>query len=162
MTVAQEHDVVEAPAVGRGRHLGLVVADFHRDLAEAMLEAAEAKARDLGFDPGPVVRVTGTYDTPLPAARLLARPDVAGVVVVGAIVTGETDHDELIGHSTARSLHQVSLEAGKPVGLAITGPGQSMAEAQARVARAADAVTAIARVLAGLEELPGEPDPSVL
>lgn len=143
----------DVPAVGDGRNLGLVAADFHQDLAEAMLDHARDRAKELGFEPGPTVRVPGTYDTPLPVQRLLARDGVVGAVVVGAIVTGETAHDRLIGHSTARSLQQVGLEAGKPVGLAITGPGQTHDQARERVPRARDAVDAVARSLAGLRDL---------
>lgn len=143
----------DVPAAGEGRRLGLVAADFHQEVAEAMLDHARDRARELAFEPGPTVRVPGTYDTPLPVQRLLDREDVAGAVVVGAIVTGETAHDRLIGHSTARSLQDVGLEAGKPVGLAITGPGQTLDQARKRVPRARDAVDAVARTLAGLGDL---------
>lgn len=140
----------DVPAVGNGRLLGFVVADFHQQVAEAMLEDARERAEELGFEPGPVVRVSGTYDTPLPTQRLLQRDDVAAVVVIGVIVTGETRHDELIGDAAAHALTRLSLTHGKPVGLAVTGPGQSMAQARARVDRAAYAVDAVARVLAGI------------
>jgi 6,7-dimethyl-8-ribityllumazine synthase len=143
----------DVPAIGDGRDLGLVAADFHEEIAEAMLDHARERAKELGFSPGPTVRVPGTYDAPLPVQRLLKQEGVAGAGVVGAIVTGETRHDRLIGHSTARSLQQVSLDQGKPVGLAITGPGQSYEQAEERVPRARDAVDAVARSLDGLEDL---------
>ncbi len=141
------------PAVGEGRRLGFVVADFHREIADAMLEDARERAEELGFVPDPVVRVSGTYDAPLPAQRLLRRDDVAGVVVVGVIVTGETRHDELIGHAAAHALTQVSLREEKPVGFAVTGPGQTLDQAEARVDRGAYAVDAVARVLHGLADI---------
>jgi len=120
--------------------LGLVVAEFNRsvtaEMEDAALDAAEARTADV-VD---VVSVPGAYDAPLAADRLARRDDVDAVAVVGAIVTGDTDHDEVIGHATARKLTDVSLERDTPVTLGVTGPGQSGAEARERVENAAAAV----------------------
>ena len=138
---------------GGRRRLALAVAAFNAELTDEMLRRAEARARELGFEPSPVVRVSGSYDLPFIVDRLLARRDVAAAVAIGVIVTGETKHDELIGHAAAKSLLDVAIARGKPVGLAITGPGQTYAQATARVDRAEHAVDAVARTLDALAEL---------
>ncbi len=35
----------------------------------------------------------GSYDTPLAADRLARRSDIDAVAVLGAIISGDTDHD---------------------------------------------------------------------
>jgi len=86
------------------------------------------------------VRVPGAYDTPLAADRLARREDIDAVAVLGAIVTGDTDHDQVIADAAAQGLTQVSLDRDTPVTLGIIGPGMSHDEARARVDYGAQAV----------------------
>jgi 6,7-dimethyl-8-ribityllumazine synthase len=46
---------------------------------------------------------------------------VDAVVALGAVVKGETAHDEVIVKSAARALGDLSLEFRKPVGFGIIG-----------------------------------------
>ena len=78
------------------------------------------------------VHVPGAYDSPLAADRLARRDDVDAVAVVGAIKSGDTDHDQVIGNAMAQGLTDVSLDRDTPVTLGVTGPGMSMDEARAR------------------------------
>ena len=133
------------PLDGKDLVLAFVVADFHKDISEAMLARAQDRAKASGCTVGPVLRVPGSFDVGLPTEWLLERDDVDGVVVIGCIVQGETKHDEVIAHTTARTLQGLSLEYDKPVGFAITGPGMTLEQAKARVdagARGVDAVLA--------------------
>lgn len=122
--------------------IGIVVAEFHEEIASAMLEAARNRAEDLDVEVGEVRRVFGSYDTPLPAQALLAADEIDGVVVLGAVITGETQHDEMIFTSTVKTLQELSLQHGKPVALGITGPGMTWDQARDRVGYAANAVEA--------------------
>jgi 6,7-dimethyl-8-ribityllumazine synthase len=135
--------------------LAVVVAEFNRSVTEEMesvaLEAAAARDADV-VD---VVSVPGAYDSPLAADRLARRGDVDAVAVVGAIVTGDTNHDEVIGHATAQRLADVSVDRDTPVTLGVIGPGMSGAEARERVDNAADAVDAAIDLV---EELPAVND----
>ncbi|MUV61079.1 6,7-dimethyl-8-ribityllumazine synthase [Halobacterium sp. CBA1126] len=120
--------------------LGLVVAEFNRSVTEQMESAAVETADDANADVVELVRVPGAYDAPLAADRLARREDVDAVAVVGAIVTGDTDHDEVIGHATAQKLTDVSLDRDTPVAFGVAGPGMSGAEARERVQKGAEAV----------------------
>jgi 6,7-dimethyl-8-ribityllumazine synthase len=122
--------------------LGLVVSQYNKSIqvthgmADAGREAAsvhDAKIVD-------AIEVPGAYDTPLAADRLARREDIDAVAVVGAIVTGDTDHDQVIGYAAAQQLSQISIDRDTPVTLGITGPGQSTAEAQERIDKGAEAV----------------------
>jgi 6,7-dimethyl-8-ribityllumazine synthase len=124
--------------------LGLVVARFNAPVTEEMEESARAAAEERGVEVVETVRVPGAYDAPLAADRLARREDVDAVAVVGAIVTGDTDHDQVIGQATAEGLSQVSLDRDKPVTYGVSGPGQSAAEARERVEKGGEAVAAAA------------------
>jgi 6,7-dimethyl-8-ribityllumazine synthase len=120
--------------------LGLVVASFNRPITERMEERAREAATEHGATVVETVRVPGSYDTPLAADRLARRENVDAVAVLGAIITGDTDHDQIIGHAVAEGLTEISLDRDTPVTLGVTGPGMTTEEARARIDRGADAV----------------------
>ncbi|MFA5862414.1 MAG: 6,7-dimethyl-8-ribityllumazine synthase, partial [Candidatus Thermoplasmatota archaeon] len=92
--------------------------------------------------------VSGAYDLPFAVDRVLAKRDIVGAIAIGCIITGETKHDEVIAHAAAKSLLDVSIARGKPVGLGVTGPGQTYQQAKDRVDRAEAAVDAVLKLLA--------------
>ncbi|MFD1686857.1 6,7-dimethyl-8-ribityllumazine synthase [Halobellus litoreus] len=122
--------------------LGLVVAEFNASVTERMASAAREAAAELDIEIAAELSVPGAYDSPLAADRLARRSDVDAVAVVGAIVTGDTDHDRVIADATAKSLTEVSLDRDVPVTFGVSGPGQSGAEARERIDKGAEAVNA--------------------
>ena len=116
-----------------------MVAEYNGEITSSMREEAEDAAQENDADVE-VVHVPGSYDTPLAAQKLADRDDIDCVTVIGAIIEGDTDHDKIIGNSTAKTLQEVSLESGKPVTMAITGPGMTAEEAYERTHYAYDAV----------------------
>jgi len=118
--------------------IGLVVAEFNSPITERMEEQAHEAAAEHGADVVETLRVPGAYDTPLAADRLARRDDVDAVVVLGAIITGDTDHDQVIASAAAQGLTDVSLDRDTPVSLGITGPGMTPEEAMDRVEKGAN------------------------
>ena len=113
--------------------LGIVVAEFNSGITMKMKDEAVRAAEEHGADVAGVRKVPGAYDTPLAAQEMASREGVDCVVVLGAIIKGDTDHDKVIASSTARTLQQVSLDTSTPVALGITGPGMTADEARERI-----------------------------
>ncbi len=126
--------------------IAIVGSRFNDEITDAMVETAEARVAATDHELAGTVRVPGAFDVPLPTQRLLERDDVDGVAVIGAVVTGETDHDQILMTSTARTLQDLALSYDKPVALGITGPGMTYSQAKARVHYAARAVEAVIEV----------------
>ena len=137
--------------------LGLVVAQFDKvgTVIDAMTEHAHEAADERGAELVATVEVPGTYDTPLAADRLARRDDVDAVTVLGAIVTGDTDHDQVIADAAAQGLTDVSLERDTPVTFGVIGPDMSAAEARERVDYGALAVESAVDLAEGLPEAEG-------
>lgn len=113
--------------------LALVAAEFNRPLIDAMIASALDEAtRGGALVPLAAARVPGCYETPLVVSRLLARQDIDGVVVLGYIERGETQHGEVMGHVVHAALVRLAIERGKPVGIGIIGPGATQAQADER------------------------------
>lgn len=137
--------------------LGLVVAAFNSAVTESMRDRAHTRAAEReDIEIATTVSVPGTYDTPLAADRLARKENIDAVGVLGAVVTGDTDHDQVIAQAAATKLADVSLERDTPVVLGITGPGMSGAEARERIdigARTVDDAAELVDSLATLETL---------
>ncbi|MGB6499811.1 MAG: 6,7-dimethyl-8-ribityllumazine synthase [Thermoplasmata archaeon] len=140
-------------AEGKGIRVAIVASEFNFDVTLLMLERAKEEVDFLGAVLGPVVRTPGVYDIPLVVKVLFERAEVDGVVALGAVIEGETQHDEVVMNQAARKLTDLSVEYGKPVGLGISGPGETRLQAQDRIENAANAVRAVVKMVRRLREL---------
>jgi 6,7-dimethyl-8-ribityllumazine synthase len=132
-------------------NIAIVTAEFNDEITSRMLAVAEEKAKELKITIKYSCMVPGAYDMPIIVDTLLAKDDVDGVVTLGAIIKGQTKHDEVIASSTAKSLTELSLKYKKPVSLGISGPGMQERHAYARIRpvaeRAVEAVVMLAKEL---------------
>ena len=112
--------------------LGIVSAQFNFEITTIMRNEAELEAKKLGADVVAIIDVPGAYEIPFAANRLLARKDIDAVAAVGAVIKGETKHDEVIMGAICNSIMELQLKHGKPIGLGISGPGQTEEQARAR------------------------------
>ncbi|MEM4780709.1 MAG: 6,7-dimethyl-8-ribityllumazine synthase [Halalkalicoccus sp.] len=122
--------------------LGLVVARFNRSVTEGMEQSAREAATERGVEIAETIRVPGAYDSPLAADRLARREGIDAVAVIGAVVSGDTEHDRVIADAAARGLTRVSVERDTPVTFGVSGPGMSGAEARERIEKGAEAIEA--------------------
>jgi 6,7-dimethyl-8-ribityllumazine synthase len=137
--------------------LGLVVAAYDKSgesVVERMAEHAREAAAERGATLAAELTVPGSYDTPLAADRLARREDIDAVVVLGAVVTGDTDHDQVIATAAAQGLTDVSLDRDTPVMCGILGPGMSRAEAEERVPKGGEVVESAIETVEELDRSP--------
>lgn len=135
--------------------LGLVVAQYNKErpVTHEMEAAGREAATERGAEIVETVAVPGAYDAPLAADRLARRDDVDAVAVLGAIITGDTDHDRVIADAAAQGLTDVSLDRDTPVTYGVTGPGMSAAEAEERIPKGAEAVESAVDLAEELEDV---------
>jgi 6,7-dimethyl-8-ribityllumazine synthase len=114
-------------------NIAIVVAEFNSEITSKMLELAIEKANVLKLNVKYTIKVPGVFDMPLLIDVLLQRKDVDAVVTLGAVIKGQTKHDELISHVTAKTIVDLSIKHQKPVTLGITGPGMSDRQAHQRI-----------------------------
>ncbi|MEE9150480.1 MAG: 6,7-dimethyl-8-ribityllumazine synthase [Thermoplasmata archaeon] len=126
--------------------IGIVVSEFHYDITMMMLERAKEHAKFLGAEISKVVQVPGVFDMPLAIRRLLEKEEIDGVVTLGAVIEGETEHDDIVMGQASRKITDLAVEYGKPVGLGITGPGMSRLQAEERIDRAKAAVESVVKM----------------
>jgi len=132
--------------------IGIVCSEFNFDVTQMMLERAKEHAKFMEVDVAKVVMVPGVFDMPLAIKTLLKDKGIDGVVTLGAVIEGETEHDQVVIGQAARKIMDLAVEFEKPVGLGITGPGMSRLQAQDRVDRAKDAVESVVKQWKALQK----------
>ncbi len=119
--------------------IGAVVSEFNYDITMMMMERAKEHAQFLGAEITQTVKVPGVFDMGLAIKKLLERKNIDGVVALGAVIEGETEHDDIVIQHAARKIADLAIEHGKPVGLGISGPGMTRLQAEARIEERAKA-----------------------
>lgn len=94
----------------------IVRATFYEDIAERLTRGALRALGEEGVGEGgvDVHDVPGAFELPL-AAKLLAESGrYIGVICIGAVIRGETDHYDHICSAAALGIEQAQLETGVP------------------------------------------------
>ena len=134
--------------------IAIVVADFNQKITSRMYDVALETAKKLNLDLIHTSHVPGIFDMPLIIDKLLQRKDVDAVVTLGAVIKGQTKHDEVIANSTARNIAKLSIKHQKPVSLGISGPGMQVRQAYARIRPVSEnAVNAVQKVSEELKRI---------
>jgi len=131
-----------------------VISEFNEEVTSRMLSVAEEKAKQMKLKINYTCKIPGAYDMPIIVDVLLQKKDVDGVVTLGAIIKGQTKHDEVIAHSAAQTLTALSIKYQKPVSLGITGPGMQERHAHARIRPVAErAVESVVKIFNELKRI---------
>ena len=121
--------------------VALGIARFNGGRTNRMLALALDTLEDAGVDPEAVtvMPVPGAFELPLAAMALAKTRRYACVVALGVIVRGETPHFDFIASEAASGLQLAAIETGIPVSFGVLTV-ETVAQAEARIFRAADAV----------------------
>ena len=128
--------------------LGIVVSDFNKEITAKMEKNAENAAKQLNAIIIKKIHVPGVFEIPFAANKLLKNKKIDAVVVLGAVIQGETYHDVVIVNAVVPKLIELSLKDNKPIGFGIIGPRATWQQAEKRAAEYAKrAVEAAAEML---------------
>lgn len=102
----------------QGLRVGIVAASWHDEVMGGLLAGALRALEESGVHDPLVVRVPGSFELSVAAARL-ARSGLDAVVALGTVVRGGTPHFEYVCQAATVGLTQVSVETGVPVGFGL-------------------------------------------
>ena len=134
---------LEGDTSAAGLRFAVLCARWNPTVTEALLRTAlEALSRRgaRGADVT-VVRVPGVFELPAAARAVLEKGRTDALVVLGAIVRGQTSHHEVLGHAVATALAQFSAETGQPIGFGVL-TCDTMEQARQRSGKGAEAAEA--------------------
>jgi 6,7-dimethyl-8-ribityllumazine synthase len=92
----------------------IVVARFYGELAERLVDGAQAAFSEAGEASAHVFDVPGAFELPLAAQYAATSGSYDGVACLGAVIRGETDHYDYVCAEAARGIQDVQLRTGVP------------------------------------------------
>ena len=95
----------------------IVVSRFNESITSNLLEGAVAtlKAHGVADDAIDVAWVPGAFEIPTVANRLAASGRYLAVLCLGAVIRGETTHDQHINRAVSTVLAEIGARSGVPV-----------------------------------------------
>jgi 6,7-dimethyl-8-ribityllumazine synthase len=101
-----------------GLRVGVVRARWNEPIVERLAAGVE-RAIEAHRAVSVGVTVPGAFELPFGARALIVAGAVDAVVVIGAVIRGETTHYELVSEGCAQGVQQVQLMTGVPVGMGV-------------------------------------------
>ena len=107
-------------AVEGAAHLrvAVIASQWHQTVMDGLLDGARRALRDSRVTDVTELRVPGTFELPVSAARL-AQAGFDAIVTLGVVVRGDTPHFEYICQAATTGLTLVAQRTGVPIGFGV-------------------------------------------
>lgn len=104
-----------------GRRFAIVVSRYNESITRKLLQGAVETLKQHGVQDGEldIAWVPGAWEIPLVAERFAGQRRYAAVICLGAVIRGETTHDQHINRQVSLSLGEISLRFHVPVPLGL-------------------------------------------
>ncbi len=91
-------------------NIGIVVAEWNRNITEKLLEGACNTLEKHGVKPENIIvrRVPGSFELTFAARRLADTRDIDAVIALGCVVKGETPHFDYVCSSVTQGLTELN------------------------------------------------------
>ncbi|HUY93505.1 MAG TPA: 6,7-dimethyl-8-ribityllumazine synthase [Pirellulales bacterium] len=110
-------NIFEGQLAAREGRYAIVVARYNESITSRLLEGALATLKSHGVrdDAIDVAWTPGAFEIPLVAAKMAAGGRYLAVLCLGAVIRGETTHDQHINRAVSGELARAGVETGVPV-----------------------------------------------
>ena len=102
---------------GSGLRVAVIAASWHEVVMDGLLAGARRALEAAHVTDVVVVRVPGSFELPVAAARLA--PSFDAVVALGVVIRGGTPHFEYVCSAATSGLTDVSVRTAVPVGFGV-------------------------------------------
>lgn len=97
--------------------VAVVASSWHDEIMNGLLDGAARALRDARIDDAVTVRVPGSFELPVAAARLAQKYDA--VVALGVVIRGGTPHFDYVCQAATLGLTDVATRSGVPIGFGV-------------------------------------------
>lgn len=147
--LARYRKPLQKRSVSKKPRIGIIQTTFYTNISRKLLHNAKKALQKAGLRAETIVSVPGALELSIAAQRLLSTGKYDGLVALGCVIQGETDHYYHVAHETMHGLMNVSLQTGIPIGFGILTV-KNHKQAEVRVDKGNDAVRAVLRVLSNV------------
>ncbi|BAK34545.1 6,7-dimethyl-8-ribityllumazine synthase [Microlunatus phosphovorus NM-1] len=98
--------------------VAVIAASWHQQVMTGLLDGAVRGCQSFGVEPV-VVRVPGSFELPVAAARLARSGGFDALVALGVVIRGGTPHFDYVCQAATEGLTRVSVDHAVPVGFGV-------------------------------------------
>ncbi len=97
--------------------IAIVVSQFNKAISDRLLAGAQKGLQESGIPSKnmEVFEVPGAFEIPLIAAKLAKSKKWSGIIALGCVLKGETDHYRAVCNGVTYGIQKVSIEGRVPV-----------------------------------------------
>ena len=123
--------------MGRGMNIGIVCARFNDVLTRALLDRCYEELARVKVTDTDERWVPGSFELPLAAKAMAATGSYDAIIVLGAVVRGDTPHFDYVAGECAAGVMRAQLETGVPIVFGVLTT-DTVEQAKARVDKGAE------------------------
>ncbi|KGN72220.1 6,7-dimethyl-8-ribityllumazine synthase [Porphyromonas gulae] len=111
-----DYDYESVPS-GKGLRIGIAVAEWNRNITEALMKGAIATLlkHDVTEEDIIVQHVPGTFELTYASAYLAEQHEVDAVIAIGCVIRGDTPHFDYICQGVTQGITQLNVDGFVPV-----------------------------------------------
>ena len=98
-----------------GGKFAIVAAKYNSHYTDALVLSAEAELKAAKATTIKIIRVPGSFEVPVIAARLARTKRFDAIICIGAILRGQTTHAQQIADAVSHALMQIQVETAVPL-----------------------------------------------
>lgn len=137
--------------------IAVAVSRYHAEVTDALRAGAADRHAAQGGTDLEVIETPGAFELVAVCRALAHRGDLDGVVALGCVITGETDHDRYINEAVSHGLTQITVDTGTPIAFGVLTCG-TLEQARARAGgehgnKGDEAMTAVLETVATIRAI---------
>lgn len=111
-----DYDYESVPS-GKGLRIGIAVAEWNRNITEALMKGAIATLlkHDVTEEDIIVQHIPGTFELTYASAYLAEQHEVDAVIAIGCVIRGDTPHFDYICQGVTQGITQLNVDGFVPV-----------------------------------------------
>ncbi len=101
--------------------IGIVVSEFNEEVTSKLCDGAISFLMYSGTPQKniSIVKVPGAFEIPFAASELIKNKKADGVIALGAVIRGETDHYDFICQGVTNGIMDLQLATGVPIAFGV-------------------------------------------
>lgn len=109
--------VIQGSAKNQNKAIAIVASRFNAEITDALLDNALQRLKSLAYDQDliTVVRVSGAVEIGIAALRLAKTKKYAAIIVLGAVIKGETAHFDYVSEICSQTCQQIITQENIPI-----------------------------------------------
>ena len=97
--------------------IGIIQSEWNSQITDLLMMSCRNYFLEVGMDDKNIItrKVPGSMELVYASNHMLINHDIDGIVTLGCIIKGETDHDIHIANAVSNGLVSVSIKHNKPI-----------------------------------------------